>query len=250
MAVKFRCTTVDNTHKETGALLEGYLKDRGVLDNKNGRGIVCYGHPIGSNERAINGVGNGGKINNLNLLKKGGVRTIPWFSASDRIPIGFKFPALARNNHGFGGKDIMPVFQLKEIEWRIAAGFDWFSSYIPLDTEYRAWIFRGECLDIYEKVMVRPHEYVHVAGRNFRQGFEFKRLENQPADVAQTAIAGVAAIGYDFGALDLLRGEDGLIYVLECNSAPGVIRSKAQLTLAKFADRITEWDAAGYPARS
>lgn len=247
MSVRFRCTTSDNTHKETGALLEGYLEKLGVLDNKKGQGVVCYGFPIGTREKAINGVGTGGKISSLQLMQAAGVRTVPWFQAGDKIPKDFKFPALARQNHGFGGKDIVPVFQSKEVPWRVAAGFDWFSSYVPLDTEYRAWVFRGEVLDVYEKVMRRPQEYQHVAGRNFRQGFEFEHIDT-PKDVAKEVIAALAAIDYDFGAVDCLRGEDGLIYILEVNSAPGALRSKAQPTILKFAERIAAWDKAGHPS--
>ena len=245
--VRFRCTTSDNTHLETGALLEGYLNSRGILDPK-AEAVVCYGHPVGHRRKAINGVGTGGKIESLTAFTEAGIRTVPWFQAGTPIPKGFKFPVLARINHGFGGKDIVPVFQPKEIPWREAAGFDWFSSYVPVDTEYRVWVFRGEALDVYEKVMCRPHEYKHVAGRNFRQGFEFQRVDVHPKDAVEAAIGAVQAIKYDFSAVDLLRGEDGLIYVLETNSAPGALRSKAQPTIAKLADRILAWDKAGHPS--
>jgi glutathione synthase/RimK-type ligase-like ATP-grasp enzyme len=245
--VQFRCTTSDNTHKETGLLLENNLRERGVKLDPRAAAVVCYGYPVGRRDKTINGVGTGGKIASLSLMQKAGVRTVPWFEGSN-IPKGFVFPALARNNHGFGGKDIVPVFQPHEVAWRVAAGFDWFSSYVPLDTEYRAWVFRGEVLDVYEKVMMRPHEYKHVAGRNFRQGFEFQSVKT-PKDVAQETIAALDAIQYDFGAVDCLRGTDGLIYILEVNSAPGALRSKAQPTIAKLADRIAAWDKAGHPAR-
>lgn len=245
MSVRFQCTTQDNTHKETGALLSGFLKDRGIL-NPSAEAVVCYGFPAGTRHKAINGVGTGGKIASLKLMQAAGVRTVPWFEGSSPIPAGFRFPALARQNHGFGGKDIVPVFQPHEVPWRVAAGFDWFSSYVPLDTEYRAWVFRGEVLDTYEKVMVRPSEYKHVAGRNFRQGFEFQWVKT-PADVASEVIAALKSIKYEFGAVDALRGLDGKIHILEVNSAPGALRSKAQPTIEKLADRIAAWDAAGHP---
>ncbi len=246
MSLRFQCTTSDNTHKETGALLEGYLKDRGVVLDRNAEAVLCYGYPAGTRTKSINGVGSGGKIESLTLMQKAGVRTVPWFKGGDAIPVGFKFPALARQNHGFGGKDIVPVFQPHEVPWRVAAGFDWFSSYVPLDTEYRAWVFRGEVLDTYEKVMCRPSEYKHVAGRNFRQGFEFQHVST-PTDLSDEVVRALRAIKYDFGAVDALRGTDGKIYILEVNSAPGALRSKAHSTVAKFADRIAAWDKAGHP---
>lgn len=229
----------------TGLLLKGMLKERGLY-SKDAEAVVCYGNPVGSRYKAINGIGTGGKMNTMDLFAKAGVRTVPFFRGSD-IPRGFKFPALARKNHGYGGKDIVPVFQPQEVPWRVAAGWDWFSTHIPLETEYRAWIFRGECLDTYEKVMRRPEDFKGVAGRNFAMGFDFEHTANRD-DVTAEAVKALKAIKYDFGAVDLLRGVDGLVYVLECNSAPGVIRSGAKQTLVKFVDRIEAWDAAGHPS--
>lgn len=229
----------------TGLLLKGMLKERGIY-SKEAEAVVCYGNPVGTRHKTINGVGTGGKMNTMDLLTEAGVRTVPWFRGSN-IPRGFKFPALARKNHGYGGKDIVPVFQPQEVPWRVAAGWDWFSTHIPLETEYRVWIFRGECLDTYEKVMRRPEDFKGVAGRNFGNGFDFEHTRNHQ-DATEEAVKALKAIKYDFGAVDMLRGTDGRIYILEVNSAPGVIRSKAEATLIKLVDKIQEWDSLGHPS--
>jgi hypothetical protein len=195
-------------------------------------------------------VGGGDKIKRLIQMKAGGVRTVPWFQGTT-IPAGFKFPALARAVAGHGGEDIMPVFQPAEVPWRVAAGFAWFSSYVPFVTEYRTWAFRGEILDIYEKSMQRPEEYKYVAGRNFRQGFEFKKINQNsvPTAVAGEAFKVLKAVKFDFAAIDMLYGEDGKIYVLEANTAPGVIRSGCQDTLVKLASKMVSWVGDGCPER-
>lgn len=238
---------------ETGALLKEYLEDRGLTINPLSPIDICYG-VRSSKAKRLNGLAGGGdKVGNMVKMEAGGVRLVPWFSGSN-VPIGFKFPALARNTTGHGGTDIVPVFQAQEIPWRIAAGFSWFSSYVPMVTEYRVWNFRGETLDVYEKVMNRPEDYKYVAGRNFRNGFDFQKIDFNPRNpiyqkIHNEARKAVRALGFDFGAVDMLWGTDGEPYTLECNTAPGVLKSGAQATLGKLADRMVEWVNDGCPEK-
>lgn len=233
--------------KETGALLKEYLEDRGVY-SPSGKAVVSYGIHLCDTpkEHILNGVCARGKIFNMDAMKAAEVRTVPWFRGTT-IPEGFTFPAYARRSHGCGGEDLMPVFQPYEVPWRAAAGWDWFSSIVPFEREFRVWTFRNNVLDIYEKVMQRPTEYKFM-GRNFRNGFEFKRVPIStkaiPLYIEQLAIQSLEAtkcLDLDFAAIDMLLGTDGNVYVLEANTAPGVIRSGAQATLGKLADHITEW---------
>lgn len=233
---------------ETGGLLKTYLKERGVY-SVSSNVTVCYG--IHDEEQPnLNGNCGRGKIYNLECLRQNGVRTVPWFSAN-AVPKDITFPLLARKNHGYGGTDLVPVFQREEIIWRIAAGWDWFSEYVPLQTEFRVWIFRNQFLDIYEKQMRRPEDYKYI-GRNFRNGFDFVltgrgSLEEEAAILE--AKCALAALELDFGAVDVLLGKDGWAYILEVNTAPGVIKSRAQQTLGKLADCIVEWAKADCPER-
>lgn len=236
--------SISSVAQETGALLTQYLKDRGVYDPA-GTGTVCYGNARGAS-RVLNANCNTDKITRLRAMTQNRVSTVPWFSARD-IPERITFPLLARRAIGHGGTDIVPVFQREEIPWRIRAGWDWFSQYIPVQNEYRVWLFRGQHLDTYEKVMRRPQEYAYI-GRNFRNGFDFT-LTNEQTDATQQATRALDTLGLDFAAVDLLRGTDDNIYVLEVNTAPGVIRSGAQRTLGRLADRIAEWARDGYPGR-
>jgi hypothetical protein len=227
--------------KETGALLKEMLTEYGVY-NPKGEGAISYGMHLCDKRdpKILNGVAARGKIYNMQAMTNAGVRTVPWFMGT-KIPDGFKFPAFARRTHGCGGEDLMPVFQPCEVPWRASAGWDWFSSVVPFQHEYRLWVFRGEVLDAYAKVMQRPSEYKFM-GRNFRNGFEFQCLGDKVREAVKIeAINAVKCLDLDFGAVDMLYGEDGKPYILECNTAPGVIRSGAQATLKKLAARIAKW---------
>jgi glutathione synthase/RimK-type ligase-like ATP-grasp enzyme len=228
--------------KETGALLMQYLEDRGVNLGRSTTHGICYGGSIDHTEHVLNQRCNTDKITRMEAMQAHGVRTVPWFSKDnwDRIPArALTYPLLARKSYGFGGTDIVPIFQPEELPWRIAAGWDWFSQYIPVRTEYRVWLFQGECIGMYEKVMQRPADYKYI-GRNFRNGFEFQQVVplHGICDLGDDALR---AIGLDFGAVDILVGMDNQIYVLEVNTAPGVLASHAEPTLAILADRMTSW---------
>lgn len=232
---------------KTGALLETYLLDRGL--EVNGKGpVVCYGRTPGPTKAPIlNAACSTNKMERLKLMAKANVPTIKWFPANNIPPVQeIKFPLYARKSIGCGAKDLMPVFQIEEIPWRILSGWDWFSEVITIANEYRVWTWclpnqPYEILGVYKKVMSRPAEYTKM-GRNFGQGFEFNNAGlNQDPIMLMYAAKATEAIGLNFAAIDLIVGIDGRIYILEANTAPGVIRSGAQATLAALADKIKGW---------
>jgi glutathione synthase/RimK-type ligase-like ATP-grasp enzyme len=225
--------------KETGALLQQYLTDRGVTIGRSYTHGICYGGLIGRAENILNQQCITDKITRMHAMQAHGVQTVPWFSKDNWTNRTVSFPLLARKTHGFGGTDIVPVFQPEELPWRIAAGWDWFSEYVPVRTEYRVWVFQDECIGTYEKVMRRPADFKYI-GRNFRNGFEFQPVGNINSIRYLGAMA-LRAIGLDFGAVDILVGMDEQEYVLEVNTAPGVLASHAEPTLGILADRMVAW---------
>lgn len=238
MAVRVK---VSGSSQETGALLTEMLQARRLYDPL-AKATVCYGYSTEAQPNLNQECGTD-KIERLERLRTYGVQTIPWSTTGE----GLRFPMLARVSMGYGGTDIVPVFQEEELEWRRQSGFDWFSEYVPLITEFRVWVFRGKHLGTYEKDMVRSHEYKYI-GRNFRNGFDFHPIVELPL-ATKLAHAGCDAVGLDFAAVDMLLGKDGKLYILELNTAPGVIRSGAQASLERLVDCIEEWDGAGYPER-
>lgn len=233
---------IANSSQETGNLLITMLKKRQVYDVQ-AHAIVCYGSPVKVKPN-LNGNCGTDKVERMIRMTQAGVRTVPWF-LGNKLPKDMKFPLLARKSHGFGGTDIMPVFQPQEVPWRVKAGFDWFSSYVPVAKEFRVWVFRGEHLDTYEKKMKRPEDFKFVAGRNYRQGFEFElsQLDKEAFNLASRA---TDVLKFDFAAVDMILGEDGNHYLLEANTAPGVLLSHAEDTLGKLADKIVKWDQSGH----
>ena len=240
--------------RKTGVLLQDYLADRGVVIYTYLPGVlsthdavVCYGYPS-SLEKSLNGKCGTNKIERLKLMYAAcGVKTVPWFSKDEGAHGKITYPLLARKTNGHGGEDIVPVFQAEEVGWRKQAGWTWFSSYIPVESEYRIWVFRSAVIGGYEKVMKHPEDYKYI-GRNYRNGFEFAHCAVS-GNLVRLALSAVRACNLDFAAVDILIGKDGAQYVLEVNTAPGAIRSGAQKTVGTLADCIVEWLQEGCPAR-
>ena len=206
---------------------------------------VCYGWGLERDRRAdvptLNAkAGQFSKLSHLRLMRDADVRTIP-FAENATDAARLQFPLLARINSDGNGKDIVPVFQPEEIDWRIASGARYFTQYISRSAEYRFWVFRDRILATYIKTMRHPERY-HGIGANHKDGFEHVFIDRADSNRAlwPIAIAAVKAVDLDFGGADILLGKDGLPYVLEVNSAPGANGPRA-VGLTHLAEEVAKW---------
>ncbi len=147
------------------------------------------------------------------------------------------FPWLARKRHHTKGKDIVVVKTFKEAGSVVAAGnHSFFSVFIPTDTEYRVWVLGNKAFATYEKVYKGKGEYEGFM-RNRRFGFKFIKRDELIGthQIEGPCIKAVAALGMDWGAVDILKGKDGTYYVLEINSMPHIdsIQRSSGVRLAK-----------------
>lgn len=109
--------------------------------------------------------------------------------------------------------------------------------YVKKQKEFRVHVAFGEVIDVQEKRQRAdvPDEFVrNFQVRNHHTGWVYCR-ENieEPGGMRGMALATVARLGLDFGAVDIIynRHQDAC-YVLEVNSAPGLEGS----TVTKYAE--------------
>lgn len=227
----------------TGPRLKEFVGREGVQTSETStgaRGVVCYGAPYRGTLPCLNGnAGTFNKLEELQRMSQAGVRTPP-FSADGR---GLTFPLLGRQLHHTKGKDIIPIFGPRELEFARRGASQFFTQYVPLDTEFRVWAYRRRNIGTYQKVFKYPTNYKRF-GCNNENGFAFEHRDFQPAllDLASRALE---ALGLDFGAVDVLRSSNGQDYVLEVNTAPGT----EQGVLSRLARRIARWHELGCPKR-
>jgi len=97
--------------------------------------------------------------------------------------------------------------------------------FIPSDREYRVHVFDRVVIRASKKVFPNALEgdggwvRCHHGGWIMR---DFQHLDNLGQRFKDVAVAAVEALGYVFGAVDVVLGRDGVPYVLEVNSAPSL----------------------------
>lgn len=110
-----------------------------------------------------------------------------------------------------------------------------YTKFINKTNEFRVHVFRGEVIDYIEKKKMgsdrRPENFnKYISSITCGWVFSHTGVRDIP-EVRQLAIKAVAALGLDFGAVDIVYA-DGIPYVLEVNTAPGL----SGVTLVKYAN--------------
>lgn len=113
-----------------------------------------------------------------------------------------------------------------------------YTEYIPKKAEYRFHVFGGKVIDIQEKRKRREFNADNrdTRVRNVHNGYVYCRDGvDPPAGAADLAVRAVEAVGYKYGAVDLIYNQKrDQCYVLEVNSRPGLMGT----TLDKYTDAI------------
>jgi glutathione synthase/RimK-type ligase-like ATP-grasp enzyme len=147
------------------------------------------------------------------------------------------FPVLGRKVHHIAGNDIILCLQKKDLAVAVQNGCTHFTKYIPTATEFRLHVWGDQVIKISEKVLTEPERNKDPWIRNFDEGYTFMSPKTKLSGQAKgMAVDAVACLGLNFGAVDMILGDDGLAYVLEVNSAPGLIDSSVDCYVNKMVE--------------
>jgi len=99
-----------------------------------------------------------------------------------------------------------------------------YTKYIKKKKEFRVHVFRNQVIDLQEKRRSTNSPASDFLIRNHANGFVFCRDDIiEPTDLRATALSAVAALGLDFGAVDIIyNAHYDKCYALEVNTAPGL----------------------------
>lgn len=181
--------------------------------------------------QAVNIAGN--KLLALQCMEQAGVR-VPIYTVTKEamiVALG-KFKPVVSRHILRGTSGAGAVYFDSEQEFMASPVAPLYVEYIKKTDEYRVHVVRGEVIDYAVKRKRRGVEH-ETKIRNLQGGWVFCRDGIVlPDDVAAEAVKAVAALGLDFGAVDVIYNQVRGVYVLEVNTAPGLegrtIRSYAE----------------------
>jgi len=101
---------------------------------------------------------------------------------------------------------------------------DYYTKYREISQEFRVHVFQGKSIRLAMKVprVEHPHPIFRSwgAGWKFSYGADAQKWASIP--LRNLAKRAVKALGLDFGAVDIGRQPDGVFFVLEVNTRPGL----------------------------
>ena len=128
-------------------------------------------------------------------------------------------PVLRRRRFHSRGRDIIYIGTSSKLR-RICG--DYFVKFVLGIAEYRLHVINGKPIRLQKKALGSEGEEHYI--RNVDHGYvlldHYKHDIELEIRIIQEAIKAIKLMNMDFGAIDVLIGEDGLPYILEINSAP------------------------------
>jgi len=201
--------------------------------------FILKGISLLNQPKILNKWGTGIKANKLKafkIMKSRGVRTVPWTTNYEQAQqwlnadhIVFERTSL----HGDNSKGIT-VLEAKQKTVlgnrakppKAHEGVPLFTQFVPHTAEYRIHCTQQHFFDGMEKRRgkdSKPYIFDAEHGLFCRDGVII------PMDAKMQALKALLAVGLDFGAVDLIWcAKERKTYVLEVNSAPGLLGSEAR----------------------
>lgn len=189
-----------------------------------------------------------------------------------------KLPLVGRTKFHQGGKGFWLCLTNQHVSKAIADGAQYFQTYIDIKEEYRLHVVFGKVIYAVKKVenpgeagwiaqrkekiedyakknnvdlnadtvdyvlkrLVKEADLPDRIVRSNRRGWKFSsvQLNNLVVSLKNAAIKSVAVAGLDFGAVDCALSADGLPYIIEINSGPGLKGTALQKYIDAFAEKI------------
>lgn len=153
------------------------------------------------------------------------------------------FPLLGRRINHTQGRDIVLCMQREDVIRAVQQqAVDYLVRYVPTSREFRVHVFDGEVIKISEKLLTEPEKFSSPWVRNYKNGYTF-RNPREITDVLRSlvetqAIAAVQAHELKFGAVDVIVGDNGQVFVLEVNTGPALSDNSLEIYARKLADAL------------
>lgn len=179
------------------------------------------------------------KLSTFKVLSYYEIPTLEYTTDSDLALEWYKTnTVIARTTlNGFGGQGIHVI---EPEEALIEAPL--YTKYKKKKHEYRVHIAFGKVIDITQKKKQKGAT-VNSKIRNHKNGWVYCRLNiDFPEELKDIAIKAIRALALDFGAVDIIWNQkEDKYYVLEVNTAPGLVGTTLTAYINAFTQDIKSW---------
>jgi len=171
----------------------------------------------------------------LEKLKEWGVSTVPFTTSLVVVEDWLREDAIVYCRTQLNGHSGAGIVVAKVVKDLVPAHL--FTKHLNAKSEWRVHVVNGHVIDVRRKAKKVGHEgnkYV----RNHANGYVYKREDlDIPPTITSTSVAAITALSLDFGAVDILyyKGEG---YVLEVNTAPGLVGSTVEAYAEAFGEML------------
>lgn len=189
-----------------------------------------------------------------------------------------KLPVVGRTEFHQGGKGMWVCPTTGQVRSAINEGARYFQNMIDIDREYRVHVINNEVIYVAKKIQrskeemkeafVRkeferqkvlaeknhdPFDEVGVKKvlerqasrmvvdhliRSNTRGWKFSRVTKYNEELATMSVQAVEALGLEFGAVDCCIDDDGVVWIIEVNTGPGLEGSSFNAYVNKFTEMI------------
>lgn len=195
-----------------------------------GSTIICWGATLSEMDdvRVLNSMNRSmNKFEEVNKLQAAGVATIKAVKSNSSPTYMRSLGYIPRSKYHQGGLDLLGMEEERYDYWTVKLNFV---------KEFRVHSFAGKSIRAGQKVLrdgfhvvseaewhpnteTLAHPWVRGWDGGWKLSYKDFRSTPEMRDLAHRA---VSAMGLVFGAVDMGQTEDGKLYVLEVNTAPGI----------------------------
>ena len=191
------------------------------------------------------------KLTTFKALEAAGVSHVPYTTSKESAEGWSKDgeTVFARTTHGQGGSGITVV-----AAGEVLPNMPLYTQYVKKKKEFRVHVVGGQVIDVQQKrkkVDVKHETLEAELIRNHANGWVFCHEEVvEPDGLRALGIAAVAAVGLDFGAVDIIYNEyQNKCFVLEVNSAPGLCDTTCGKYVQAFVSKYSPSHTHGSPSK-
>jgi glutathione synthase/RimK-type ligase-like ATP-grasp enzyme len=178
------------------------------------------------------------KLRTQRILETNGILMPKIYMKGETIP-DEAFPLLARKKYHSQGRDIIYIANRRHLGTIPTYKYDFLTEYINKKSEYRVHIL-GNYTSIVN-VKYDSNGRADPIVRNKYNGWkQISYMGDYERALVELSKKVLNVLGYDFGAVDIIRKKDKL-YVLEINSAPGLENRKLEMYAKYFKEEERKW---------